>query len=789
MKRFFAFLLAIVMIAPFFTHTVAYATDDEITLEQAKKVFPDMGAHSSDDSLLGQYSELSYFTVKSFETSDNFEWSEWSEWSTEKPTESDTVDVESKTQYGYYHYILQYSDGKCGAYPIDSSTFNSIFPNYPTTQKDYHTEYFDSQLSKIETLTYDKAYDCYANNCCPDKYDYDNGSNASYFYYLGTRTVYRSRTKISSEISVTGVFLNKSAVSLSVGEEETLVAAIMPFDATNKAVVWSSSDPSVVKVRNGVITALSAGTTEITVTTEDGNKTSTCTVTALCTDGDVNGDSLVEAADAINLLYHVFFGSDRYPVNQNQNCDFDGNGKVEAADAIYLLYHVFFGTERYPLYPSQPLPAVLVTDAVNFKCPIISDYDFADYYSCKFYIPKLNYETENSKAFNEKIYNEFSETYEFFKDYTESGGYDDSYTDRVYYIGYDCKIYNNFIAVAITQSEAPIGASWSVSKERVYYYDCNKDEELTFEEYLNVFGYTKDEAESLLITMEDKHGWDSHTFISSNSILENCLIDSESTIVYFSNIRHDADIMDYWPGDENYVLSYEVDSIIKAEMSNKLSAEETADYWERFYNENKGDFLSVMGRCLREHYTDDSDLNCYIEGIKPDANAFVVDFDNDKMPELCVVFDLDDQTLAEHLVTVLEFMGSDIICADLFASYELIPPYNDISHNIYIDSSGNICLVFQHSSFRDSGFSVTLNGEVIRNLAVSGEWYDYGNGNSGNKYTISSTEFDTVVVYDEEKETVTAPHWEWLEKLSESFIDYETVGFFDVWNKQCNLRK
>ncbi len=238
-----------------------------------------MGAHSSDGTLLGNYSELSYFTVKTTTASDDFEWSEWSDWSTEKPAESDTVEVESKTQYGYYHYILQYSDGKCGAYPIDSATFNRIFPSYPTTQKDYHTKYFDTQLSKTETLTYDKAYDCYINNCCPDAYDYDNGSNASYFYYLGTRTVYRSRTKISNSISVTGVFLNKSSVSLNVGETETLVAAIMPSDATNNAVTWSSSDPSVAKIRNGVITALSEGTAEITVTTEDGNKTSTCTVT------------------------------------------------------------------------------------------------------------------------------------------------------------------------------------------------------------------------------------------------------------------------------------------------------------------------------------------------------------------------------------------------------------------------------------------------------------------------------------------------------------------------------
>lgn len=63
--------------------------------------------------------------------------------------------------------------------------------------------------------------------------------------------------------------------------------------------------------------------------------------------GDVDGKSGIGASDAIYLLYHVFFGAERYPLNQY--CDFDKNGTVEAADAIYLLYHVFFGAERYPL--------------------------------------------------------------------------------------------------------------------------------------------------------------------------------------------------------------------------------------------------------------------------------------------------------------------------------------------------------------------------------------------------------------------------------------------------------
>ena len=81
-------------------------------------------------------------------------------------------------------------------------------------------------------------------------------------------------------IKVTAVSLNKTADSLIVGETDTLLATINPTKATNKAVAWTSSDDNIATVDNtGNITAVSAGIAIITVTTEDGSKTATCTVT------------------------------------------------------------------------------------------------------------------------------------------------------------------------------------------------------------------------------------------------------------------------------------------------------------------------------------------------------------------------------------------------------------------------------------------------------------------------------------------------------------------------------
>ena len=80
-------------------------------------------------------------------------------------------------------------------------------------------------------------------------------------------------------IAVTGVSLNKVSTTLQVGAKETLTAIITPSNASNQNVTWESSMPSVATVNNGQITAVSAGSTNITVTTQDGNHQASCAVT------------------------------------------------------------------------------------------------------------------------------------------------------------------------------------------------------------------------------------------------------------------------------------------------------------------------------------------------------------------------------------------------------------------------------------------------------------------------------------------------------------------------------
>lgn len=83
----------------------------------------------------------------------------------------------------------------------------------------------------------------------------------------------------STTVPVTGVSLNKSSTSLTVGKTEILTATVTPTNATNKAVTWSSNNTTVAAVDNGIIRANAKGSATITVRTSDGNKTATCAVT------------------------------------------------------------------------------------------------------------------------------------------------------------------------------------------------------------------------------------------------------------------------------------------------------------------------------------------------------------------------------------------------------------------------------------------------------------------------------------------------------------------------------
>lgn len=84
-------------------------------------------------------------------------------------------------------------------------------------------------------------------------------------------------------VAVTGIALDRTTLDMEVGETYALTATVTPDNATDKRVVWDSSDPSIVTVADGLLTALTEGRSTITATA--GDCSATCVV-------DVGADAI-----------------------------------------------------------------------------------------------------------------------------------------------------------------------------------------------------------------------------------------------------------------------------------------------------------------------------------------------------------------------------------------------------------------------------------------------------------------------------------------------------------------
>jgi formylglycine-generating enzyme required for sulfatase activity len=119
----------------------------------------------------------------------------------------------------------------------------------------------------------------------------------------------------ASVINVTSITLAGDAeFTLAVGQNKVLDYTVQPANATEKNVSWSSSDTDVAIASEGVLYAVGEGTAEITVTTQSGYKTATCTVivtgSIALTGMELDKTSLFLAVGTLEFLTPTF-----YPAN------------------------------------------------------------------------------------------------------------------------------------------------------------------------------------------------------------------------------------------------------------------------------------------------------------------------------------------------------------------------------------------------------------------------------------------------------------------------------------------
>ncbi len=161
----------------------------------------------------------------------------------------------------------------------------------------------------------------------------------------GGKTATCTVTVTNPAIPVQSVSLDKTSLSLNVGENSTLLATILPANADNKAVTWSSSNTAIATVdASGKVTAVAAGSAVITVTTTDGGKTATCTVTVTNPAVPVQSVSLNKTELSLNVGESVTLTATVLPENADNKAvtwsssdaavaTVDSNGKVTAVAA------------------------------------------------------------------------------------------------------------------------------------------------------------------------------------------------------------------------------------------------------------------------------------------------------------------------------------------------------------------------------------------------------------------------------------------------------------------------
>lgn len=142
--------------------------------------------------------------------------------------------------------------------------------------------------------------------------------------YLSRVMMYRW-TPVPCNIAVTGIDFSSPTITLNGIVKDTLIATISPSDACNNTIIWTSSNTDVATVNSsGVVTTITPGTTIITATTQDGNKTATCEITVnnvAVTDVSLNPSSAKIAIDETLQLTPTVMPSNAVNKNISWNSD------------------------------------------------------------------------------------------------------------------------------------------------------------------------------------------------------------------------------------------------------------------------------------------------------------------------------------------------------------------------------------------------------------------------------------------------------------------------------------
>ena len=182
----------------------------------------------------------------------------------------------------------------------------------------------------------------------------------------GAKTDKCTITVVAAKVPVKSVELMSIPTSnkMKVNDTFTFTARVLPENATDKSVRWSSSNESVLKIDSeGKATALAVGTASVTVTTNDGNKISNALITVvkqgsaepvtgltLTTDGYVD---YVRHGKTIQIIPNYtpagsYPGESKWYSSDSNLAVVDENGLVKAVSFDYSRSHSYYQQNGYP---------------------------------------------------------------------------------------------------------------------------------------------------------------------------------------------------------------------------------------------------------------------------------------------------------------------------------------------------------------------------------------------------------------------------------------------------------
>lgn len=191
-------------------------------------------------------------------------------------------------------------------------------------------------------------------------------------------------------VSVTGVSLNKKTLQMVVGNTATVTASVLPANASNKSVTWTSSNTATATVSStGTISAKAEGVTTITCKTVDGNFTAECYLVVSAANSEYTFSYEPTNATVINYTA-TELSYNEIPEN---NCVFAA--LADNAHTLHLMYVGSLVNGKIPqgnykitstLQNGTFCYSVGGDDQYDYGSYMATDFDSEGYYTSAYYI-------------------------------------------------------------------------------------------------------------------------------------------------------------------------------------------------------------------------------------------------------------------------------------------------------------------------------------------------------------------------------------------------------------------